>query len=689
VRARHRYTIRVAPQVEGSCGEMNESDAITSSHEQDAAASALRPAGRYEIRHEIGRGGMGVVYLARQRDLDRLVALKALHSFHATAEFTERFVRESRLAGSLSHPNIVTVYEFFEDDQTPYISMEYVPRGSLRWWVGHLSLGQLAGVLEGLLAGLAAVEPSGIVHRDLKPENVMVTADGRVKIADFGIAKATEEVSGANIAATSTGETMGTPAYMAPEQALCGEVGSWTDLYAVGVMAYEQLVGHVPFHDSKTPMAILLRQVNESIAPVTDSRPDVDRPLSEWVGRLLIKDPDRRTRSPMQAWEELEEIIIRLLGPRWRRDARLADRSSNAKPTPLASPQFESQRISVPIALPHRLQAADPPVSVTMPTRQPRELVDATVPRPSRVPTKYRIGLGVLAAVGLAASLGFAVAHSRSSAPTAQGLANKAATATFEVAFPPGWQRGSSPPARSILQLDKPLVLNSPYSGGALSIGGPIVPGAALLPASFSSMLTSPSRREAISLGGTAFYRVRDVRISGASTTETVYAQPTTAGILVAECWQPRTHIALVAVDCERVLSSLRLKRAKPLPLGLRPTYALAMSRAISDLNRARVSDARQLANAPTPQAQAAASERLSRAYARAAASLRNASPGAVELAANASAVTALESAAHGYSALAAGARSESRRAFGSGRNTVAAATTALGSALSELSKLS
>src|SRR3954453_22296311 len=160
-----------------------------------ASPEVLRKVGRYEILREVGRGGMAVVYLARQTDLDRDVALKELGAFHAAdPAFAERFLRESRVAGSLSHPNIVTVHDYFEHEGTPYISMEYVERGSLRPYVGHMTLAQISGVLEGLLAGLTNAEQNGIVHRDLKPENLMVTSDGRVKIADFGIAKATTKM---------------------------------------------------------------------------------------------------------------------------------------------------------------------------------------------------------------------------------------------------------------------------------------------------------------------------------------------------------------------------------------------------------------------------------------------------------------------------------------------------------------
>ena len=228
----------------------------------------LKTVGRYEILREVGRGGMAMVYLARQTDLDRFVALKELAAFHASdAAFAQRFLRESRVAGSLSHPNIVTVHDYFEHDGTPYIAMEYVERGSLRPFVGHMSLAQIGGVLEGLLAGLALAEQHGIVHRDLKPENLMVTSDGRVKIADFGIAKATKQMqTGAFL--TATGTTVGTPTYMAPEQAMAQDIGPWTDLYSVGCMAFEMFTGKVPFHDSDAPMAILLRHVNEPIPAV-------------------------------------------------------------------------------------------------------------------------------------------------------------------------------------------------------------------------------------------------------------------------------------------------------------------------------------------------------------------------------------------------------------------------------------
>jgi serine/threonine protein kinase len=299
-----------------------------------------RQVGRYRIVREIGRGGMAAVYLARQTDLDRDVALKELSSFHAgDPAFAERFVRESRVAGSMSHPNVVTVYEYLSEGGTPYIAMEYVERGSLRPFVGRTTMAQTIGVLEGALAGLAQAERREIVHRDIKPENLMVTADGEVKIADFGIAKALTEAGGPNL--TMTGTTVGTPAYMAPEQATAGDVGPWTDLYSLGITAYEMTVSRVPFHDSTTPVAVLMRQVSEEIPSAVSVDPRVDRRFSDWIDRLLVKDPERRTRTARDAWYELEEIAVAALGPLWRREARLLVSGTDRAAGPLTPAPFE------------------------------------------------------------------------------------------------------------------------------------------------------------------------------------------------------------------------------------------------------------------------------------------------------------------------------------------------------------
>jgi serine/threonine protein kinase len=256
------------------------------------------------------------------RTIGRYEELRALHDDDPS--YARRFLREAQLAGSVSDPNVVTVYEHLEHEGTPYLAMEYLARGSLRPHVRGMDLAQVSGVLEGILAGLAAAERHAIVHRDLKPENVMVTDDGRVKIADFGIAKATTQLT-TGAFKTATGTTIGTPAYMAPEQAMARDIGPWTDLYSVGCMAWEMFAGRVPFADVGEPLAVLMHHVNEPIPPVKSIARDVDDRISDWIERLLEKEPHRRVASATEAWDAFEEITISLLGPRWRRGARLTE----------------------------------------------------------------------------------------------------------------------------------------------------------------------------------------------------------------------------------------------------------------------------------------------------------------------------------------------------------------------------
>jgi hypothetical protein len=275
--------------------------------------------GRYELLQKLGEGGMADVYLARQLDLDRLVAMKELRVLGGSdPAFAKRFLREARMAGSLSHPNIVTVYDYIESNGTPFIAMEYMDRGSLRPLIGRMTLPQIGVALEAILAALDYAGGRGIVHRDMKPENVMLSSEGRVKIADFGIAKARNafQTSGS---LTAEGTALGTPNYMAPEQAAAEEVGPPTDLYAVGVMAFEMFVGQPPFADTPQPLVLIMRQVHDPIPRVTDLDPTIDPRIAQWIEWLTAKEPSQRPQTAGQAWDHFEEILISTDGPCWRR----------------------------------------------------------------------------------------------------------------------------------------------------------------------------------------------------------------------------------------------------------------------------------------------------------------------------------------------------------------------------------
>ena len=282
---------------------------------------------------------MAVVYTAWQPRLARKAALKQVDLGGGT-DLVERFVREAQLAGSLNHPNVVTVFDFFEHEGVPYIAMEYLQRGSLRPLIADLTLAQSIGVLEATLAGLAHAHEHGIVHRDIKPENMLVTDGGAVKIADFGIAKAYAAVTHG---VTRTGMTVGTPAYMAPEQAMNLPVGPVTDLYSTAIVAYELLLGRLPFEPTETPVAVLMQHVNEPVPPPLELDPTLDPAIATWLERMLAKDPAQRPANARLAWEELEDAAVRVLGAVWRRGARLTEGGQEIVERPLTPAPFAGE----------------------------------------------------------------------------------------------------------------------------------------------------------------------------------------------------------------------------------------------------------------------------------------------------------------------------------------------------------
>jgi serine/threonine-protein kinase len=200
--------------------------------------------GRYRVGSRLARGGMATVYEAHDSRLDRTIALKVMHASLADdEEFVSRFIREAHSAARLSHPNVVAVYDQGADQGIVFLAMELVRGRTLRDLMreqGNLSPRQSLEVLEPVLAALGAAHAAGIVHRDVKPENVLLSDDGRIKVADFGLARA---VSGNNSHTTASGILMGTVAYLSPEQVERGIADPRSDVYAAGILLYEMLTG--------------------------------------------------------------------------------------------------------------------------------------------------------------------------------------------------------------------------------------------------------------------------------------------------------------------------------------------------------------------------------------------------------------------------------------------------------------
>ncbi|WP_158864699.1 Stk1 family PASTA domain-containing Ser/Thr kinase [Leifsonia sp. AG29] len=259
--------------------------------------------GRYQVRSRIARGGMATVYLATDLRLERRVAIKIMHGHLADdSTFKSRFVQEARSAARLAHPNVVNVFDQGQDSDMAYLVMEYLPGITLRDLLkdyGKLTPEQTIDIMEAVLSGLAAAHKAGIVHRDLKPENVLLADDGRIKIGDFGLARAAS-------ANTATGQALlGTIAYLSPELVTRGVADARSDIYALGIMMFEMLTGEQPFQGEQ-PMQIAYQHANDAVPAPSSKNPAVPAELDELVLWATEKDPDRR---PHDAREMLDRLI--------------------------------------------------------------------------------------------------------------------------------------------------------------------------------------------------------------------------------------------------------------------------------------------------------------------------------------------------------------------------------------------
>lgn len=281
-------------------------------------------AGRYEVRGLLGRGGMAEVYDAWDLRLNRAVAIKLLHpGVSSDAEVRRRFDAEARAAAALNHPNIVAVHDCGEHNGTPFIVMERLPGRTLADEVemGPMSTGRVRAMLDDVLGALASAHTAGIVHRDVKPGNVLLTQGNTMKVADFGIAKAN------GTANTVTGQIVGTMAYMSPAR-VSGEPASVTDdLYAVGVMGYEALIGRRLFTQDD-PVSLLRAILDDPPAPIEAVRHDVDPALSAAINGAMTRDG-----SGFDSADQMRAVL------------------AGAKPRPatkvMAAPMFESEQFVV------------------------------------------------------------------------------------------------------------------------------------------------------------------------------------------------------------------------------------------------------------------------------------------------------------------------------------------------------
>jgi serine/threonine protein kinase len=357
---------------------------------------------RYRVLRELGRGGMGVVYQARQTVLDRPVVIKVISKFlvdHTDA--LERFRREARAAARLAHPNIVAAYDADQAGDLHFLVMEFVPGQSLAEVLhkrGPLPVAQACGYVRQAALGLQHAHERGMVHRDIKPQNLMLTPQGQVKILDFGLAKVASE-HGSGTGLTASGAYVGTPDYSAPEQATNARTADIrADLYSLGCTLYCLLAGRPPFHEETQVLTILAHLEKEPV-PLARLRPDVPAALWAVVARLLAKDPARRYQTPAE--------VAQALAP-FARAERKARRAS-VPPLPVSREQgtLLPQDTARPPGLPKEEVRPVPGQARTVPPGPPvpKLLAEAERPEsrqaaPPKWPGRWWLGGVVTALVG-------------------------------------------------------------------------------------------------------------------------------------------------------------------------------------------------------------------------------------------------------------------------------------------------
>ena len=263
---------------------------------------------RYELVEKVGSGGMAIVYKAKCHLLRRHVAVKILRpELVEDEDFVARFKRESLAAASLSHPNIVNIYDVGEENGVYYIVMEYVRGKTLKEYIrekGRLDWEEAVRIASQICSALKHAHKNGIVHRDIKPQNILVSEDGTIKVADFGIARAvssaTVTVAGANV--------MGSVHYFSPEQARGGYVDAKSDLYSLGIVLYEMVTGCVPF-EGDTAISVALKHIQERAKPPWELNPDLPKSLNDVIEKSTEKDQARRYQTAGEMLRDLQRVL--------------------------------------------------------------------------------------------------------------------------------------------------------------------------------------------------------------------------------------------------------------------------------------------------------------------------------------------------------------------------------------------
>jgi serine/threonine protein kinase len=349
-----------------------------------------RMLGQYKVEKLIGKGGMATVYLGRQPSVGRTVAIKVLptHFMHEET-FIKRFQREVRAIARMQHPHILPVHDYGEEGGTPYIVMAYIDGGSLAQRIqeeGPLPLDETVRLLEQIADGLDYAHDQGVVHRDFKPSNILIDKRGNAYLADFGIAKVSQETA----QLTGSG-IVGTPSYMAPEMFQSGLVTPAIDIYALGVTLYQMLSGEVPYSGS-TPVQLMYAHLNEPIPDIRKIREDASDAIQSVIEGAMAKEPAER----FQRAEDVAKALREAVEP-----GEVSVEPVRGAPS--APPPVRTQAAPAPAAAPPAPRPAEAAPAAPAP-----EATEAIEPvKAAKKPTWWRINWRVLVAIGVALAMYF------------------------------------------------------------------------------------------------------------------------------------------------------------------------------------------------------------------------------------------------------------------------------------------
>ena len=367
--------------------------------------------GRYRIGPRIARGGMASVHEATDLRLDRVVAVKIMHpGLGDDDEFARRFVREARAAARLAHPHVVGVFDQGDDEGTVFLAMEYVPGHTLRDVIrkeAPMSPTRALSLIDPVLSALAAAHRAGLIHRDVKPENVLIADDGRVKVADFGLAKA---ISSDTQHTATGGVLIGTVSYLAPELVIDGKSDARADVYAAGVVLYEMLTGRKP-HEGESPIAVAYKHVHEDVPPPSEEMPGLPPYVDALVARATSRDRNNRPADAGVFLHQVHRVRQALAegiadDPELTSDLRPSATTALPVPDDLMEERFDTQELMAAVHDTATLRPSTAPVPVPVRTKAPvRAGSITTVPRSRsrRGPYLFLVAVLLVVAAGAGA----------------------------------------------------------------------------------------------------------------------------------------------------------------------------------------------------------------------------------------------------------------------------------------------